>query len=393
VKRLALLAAIAAAALAAGARAGAPPTVLTWSDGVLAVADARTLRPQKTMPLAEPGGTVSPDRRTLVVSELNGGHLDFVDLTRMRRVGGLELPAGSFVHALHFIGGDRLLVLTYAETPQLHVVDVSARRVVATRSVPGEVVAYAQAPRSLVMLVAPSGRIGPARLVAADRAGEVRRSAPLPIAAGHHVRSEDDIRTRRPALAVDPSGTRAVVVDGDSVAEVRLADLRVVHHRLRTARRPAKSAFGSERWALWVGSHSVAVAAWEHEGIVNRRSVARALGVSLIDTRTWRSRTLSREASGIAVSRDVLIVSGGPYARGSSFAADRGAPVTGLTAFDATGKRLFRAFGDRYVGSVETAHGLAYVRDRARGRVEILDAATGAKVGSAAAPADVFILG
>lgn len=199
-----------------------------------------------------------------------------------------------------------------------------------------------------------------------------------------------------------------MVPAGGRVAEIDLASGAVSYHelsrpaslfgRLRAWLEPtahAKSVVGPERQAVWVGERSVAVVALEHAGIHAKsgehRQLARPVAVELIDTRGWTVRTLSRRAGAVAVTRETLLVYGGPFSAGGSFSADEGEPVTGVDGFTAGGGERFRVLGSRHVGHVQTAGRYAYATSAAAA-IDVIDTASGRVVRSVRRPARLAIV-
>src|SRR6185312_5132406 len=107
-----------------------------------------------------------------------------------------------------------------------------------------------------------------------------------------------DVRT--PGFAVDPAGT-AFVVDADlRVAAVDLTTMRVSYHG--PTRAPAKALNGMTRTAAWLGGGKVAVSGIDYAttGAGKDLSVTSTpFGLHLLDTETWRYRTLDQSANGL----------------------------------------------------------------------------------------------
>ena len=202
----------------------------------------------------------------------------------------------------------------------------------------------------------------PARLMLVDARGELRSAALNGIG-------------RNAGLAVDRRAGRAFVVGaGRRVAEVDLRTMSVRYRRVRVPR------MTRSREALWLGGGLLAV--WGGSGA----------GVHVVNTRTWRVRTVSRRATGARRAAGRLLV----YSDRRVGPAGRG---TGLSVFTRDGTRLVQhLFGTQEL-TVEVAGGRAYVAGRdARGRPAawIVDARSGELIRRLAPPRrayDVWILG
>jgi hypothetical protein len=352
----------------------------------------------------------SPDGNTLAVAASTQA-VRLVDLRRMRLAGrGIELGRTSYVDTMQWLDARTIAAVTWGAPPRLLTIDVRTRRVVARRDLPGNVFARARTRDGLVLLVGPNDRIGPSTLVVVDRGRGVRRAVLREIESGFETIRDGEHRRVSPGLAVDPTGRRAVVVPpAGRVAEIDLRSLTSSYHelsrhvsllgRLRDWLEPsafAKSVAGPERHAFWVGRDTVAVVAIEHVGIGvkdgENRQLARARGVQLIDTSSWRTRTLSERAGGVAVAAETALVYGGPFSSGASFSADDGTPVTGLQAFTSEGKERFGLFPSRRVGFVQTAGRYAYVTGSGSPDTAVVDVAAGVLVGTARTPEPLFVL-
>lgn len=208
----------------------------------------------------------------------------------------------------------------------LEITDELLRRIVSRETIDGTLVGQARTHDGLALLLAPPARIGPSRLVIMDGASK-QRSIPLAeVTAGletidaHRAVSRVDL----PALAVDPTGARALVVPAARpVAEIDLVMGQVVYRDAREAvsllgrlRRlepaaEAKSREGSERQAAWVGEHLVAVSGQDaHRLASSQDEQTTPAGLTLIDVRRWTNRTLDEQASQFSFSAGVLLAYG-----------------------------------------------------------------------------------
>jgi hypothetical protein len=385
-----------------------PPTEIVafeWGAGLVKV-DPLTLR-RRGGPLVTANPETyaySPDGGRLVL--YGEGHTELVELRKLRKVG--RFPAvGGWVEALLWSDPGRIVALVRSAATTVAVLDPATLKVVSRRKLADPVSAVARGAGTLAVLTGPPTRIGPSRLHVVDATGRIR-SVPLT-----RVRSGwsggADGRRVSPGVAIDPEGTRAVVVQpAGAVAAVDLATLRVTYHELRPARSlaarlhdwlepeaQAKQVFGPELQAHWTGEHAVAVASWEHAGIGRRgrehRALVRAHGVFLVDTRSWTRRSLSETASGVEAVGDTALVYAGPFAPGRPFGADEGQPPRGLDAFGPDGRRRFRLFGSRAVGHAQGAGAYAYLRVSPKA-YDVVDVRTGRVLGRARTASGVALL-
>jgi hypothetical protein len=273
--------------------AGDTTATLGWLD-----AGSLRERPGRRLPLGIHGAgwTVAPDQPLALFAgggDSNDGRLLVVDPRRLRRLGTIRLPSRrwEWPYASSWLGRSRVLLAGSGviEGPErdlsatvVTAVDPAARRVVAQRTLPGELLASGRLPDGLVLLLGPPDGIAAARLVVVDGRGRVR-SATLPgIVAG--IQEPDDwnspgssSRRAQPGLAVDPAGRRAfVVAAGAPVAEVDLTTLGVAWHPLEERAglgdrladwllpaAEAKAVHGPVRLAAWLGGGLLAV--WGHD--------------------------------------------------------------------------------------------------------------------------------
>lgn len=346
-------------------------------------------RVSRAVPLGGGAGlaVISPDGSTLVLGSWQTPTLRFVDVRRMRRLGGWHrLDAQGALTAIAWPRRDRLLAVLQSQSgADVAVVNPHNRNVLSVSPLGGAISAFRQSGRLLVFVVAPPNRIGPARLAVVGADGEVR-SVRLPNVEAGGERFDDGtdtpaFRERRPGLAVDGRRARAYVVPpGDRVVEVDLATLAVREHetatrisllgRLRDWLEPtaqAKSIIGPSRHATWFAGRLV-VAGIDYHGFEGGRLRATTLGVKSIDTEDWSVETLDAAASAFSIVAGRLLLYGGPYDSRTG---------VGLDAYDQSGRRVFALFGDRHVGYVQTAGRYAYVSSENSTRHEIVDVVSG----------------
>jgi hypothetical protein len=308
----------------------------------------------------------SPDRSRLVLARnasdgFTVRSLRFVDPGRMRVTADVPL-SGEPVGALAWLSPSRLLALQEQcceGRQRLLVVDVAGQRIAARRALDGSVLQLDRAGPRLVLLLARG--LGPASVAVVDASGDVR-SAPLGrVVAGTKLLPGSGPRfdSRLPGLPVDPRGGRAFVVDRQGVAVVDLRSLAVTYHVL--ARVPAKEARGYARTARWLGNGVLAVAGHDATGTEGQEQPA---GLVLVDTRTWKARTVDPAATDVVVDGKFLVA---PRA-------------TGLGIFGRNRLELFE--GERvWLAAVE--NGRAYVGGpKPDGPLRVVDLATGRIVGT-----------
>jgi hypothetical protein len=317
-----------------------------------------------------PAWSFSPSRRVLAVARHEQSlvrSLRLVDVQRMRVVGDVPLE-GMGVGALAWLRSGSLLAVQEAccgERQQLLTVDPAQRRVTATRALGGTVLALDATAQELVLLLAPAGSIGPARLAVADGGGAVRFVALRGMLAGRAPRpGERDLHSsvqRIPGFALDRGGRRAFVVESGRVVVVDLASLDVAEHRIERSRSllarlrdwiepaaQAKGTTGPQRAASWLGRGLLAVTGADEETFTDARGALqmrlRPAGLDLVDTRSWTARTIDPGASGLVRAGGLLLATGESWDSDN----DRRSAI-GLTAYGLDGRRRFRLLDGRQV--------------------------------------------
>jgi hypothetical protein len=356
----------------------AEPLLAVTDGGRLVRLDPLALRPLpgRGTRIGAPaeGWARAPEGSRLAIATDRGSQVRFFDAERLRPTIALATSAHGAVAAVAWPRRDRLW-LTLASpgccatgTTTVLAIDPIRRRVVVRRDFDAGLVGVAGTPDGVVLLLAPSGTIGFATLATVDAAGRAG-SVPLEVSAG--VMPTEGVplilRTRRPALAVDPRGGRAYVLSSrPEVAEVELRGLAVRYHRLSPERSlferllerlepPARAqrAVGPVRFAHWVQPGRIAVSGWDAHARWRPRGaleqVSHPAGLQLIDTRHWQTRELDEDAAGFRASDGLILTDGDGLA--------------GYRAAD--GDEAFHVLEDRRVTLVATPGSLAYVRDGA----------------------------
>jgi hypothetical protein len=244
----------------------------------------------------------SPDGWRLAIARSGGVDVRFVDLITMRTTGDLALaPGGRSLGGVTWTRPDRLLA--FVDRPQnawLVVADPQRRRVVRRTSLDAVVSAYDRSAGGLVLLLAPPGRIGPARLLVVDAAGTARSVLVDQVPVGFdYGPTGGPTAQRRAGLAVDFAGATAYVVDADRVAVVDLASLAVAYRT--DVRQLAKAIPGPYRAARWLGNGVIAVSG--NDGY----------GVRLLDVRSWTLRTLDPAAETFQLASGFVVAGGVAY--------------------------------------------------------------------------------
>jgi hypothetical protein len=317
--------------------------VIGYKPAVLARLDPRTLRPlpgpRIRLRYGISGYGWSPDRSLLVLGDVDDDALHVVDPVRLRLMATIKFGiVAEAPQAFAWLGPRRLAVVAgdSGDGSTLLLVDPVAGRVLSRRPLPPAGLSVVAAGDRLVLLSSPLDWIGPVRLLVVDRSGRIR-SVELPgIRAGFQNPPDWDRPGaygvgRDAGLAVDPQGGRAfVVAAGVPVAEVDLASLQVTSRHLRQPasllRRlahwlvppaEAKLDAGTRRSACWLGGGILAV--WGAEASVTgdtpatQRVDRRLTGLKLIDTRSWRVRTLDPAAEEASWQAGRLLVYGGTW--------------------------------------------------------------------------------
>jgi hypothetical protein len=391
-RRVAVLASVVAlgAALTLGAasppRAAEAPLLALVSSGngqALVRVDPATLGPVDgpTLPLGSYAWpwAYSPDRARVAFGLARS--VEIVDPARMRvvrAIGGIGNVA-----QLAWLAPPRLVAVYGYGTVVLD--PTTGRRVGKTAFFSGDVVTTARAGRRLLVLVAPYNAIGRARLIVVDSTGRTH-SIRLRIRAGaDHAK----YAARTPALVADGSGSRAFVVgaDSDPVAEIRLAKLAVTYHVV--SRSFAKGVLsGPTRYARWVGNGLLAVAGDDAHGqLVDGELLSDTTpsGLELLDTRTWRARTVDPGATRIAFAAGRIL------AYGATLHGYEASGGMGLGVYAQDGTRVAHLFATEPVQRIQVDGTRAFVDGRTS--TSVVDLGSGAVVGELPRFAPDLLLG
>jgi len=389
------------------APAAPPPSdalLATWSDASgseLFWADGRTLEPVNddsyTIPFFYGAAELSPNGAMVAVGGNETGVVDIVDLERMRSLGEIDLPSATWVERLHWVEPDRILAVLWGNRPQVAALQPGARKPIDVHELEGTIVKSTPAGTGIALLLAPADGIGAARLAVFD--GEEVRYVDLPgVRAGwDESGDQEEYRARQllPALAVDPSGGRAVVVSpGNRAVEVDLASLATTSHelvqpaslldRFRNWLEPgawAKLIDGPELNAVWLPSGLIAVSGvrFATDGTdVN----ATPAGLSLVDPGDWSVRQVSDAPSWVTFRGGALL--------GSAWDEQTGAQS--VHVFGPDGAPRFEVERRGQADLSQTAGEHLYISTQDGAKYEIVDLATGETVGRAAPERPTYIV-
>jgi hypothetical protein len=361
------------AALAGTAAAAQPARVLAveWEGGggKLRWVSPTTLRPSGAAVLNVGGApanlvAVSPDGALAAIGGGERGRLRFVRLDGLRPAGLLWLGEGSVFKAI-WASPERLVVLLGGLHSEVVAVDPAARRVLHREQLPGLALGAVRAGDRLLTLLAPTGRVGPARLAVIDADGTVR-TAPLggvEAGFGRPATPRGAGRQASPALATD--GSRAFVLGANRLVEVELESLAVRSRPIvrRTTTRAGKLLHGWGRSAVWLRGDTIAYSGWTSRD----NAPPASLGVHLLDVATGEARMLDRWATDATRAGDTLLV----YGRDE------------LHGYRLDGTRRFTLLAGTDTGYVQVAGRHAYVGSENSTRFTIVDVERARVVGRA----------
>jgi hypothetical protein len=335
--------------------------------------DRETLRPvgeRRVRLAAEPlGWSFAPDRSRLVLgSTARGATLRLIDLRAMRRLGDVRVADRGSGIATTWVGPRRVLAVVVtpgccgAGDTIVSGVDTGRRRVVWRRTLGGSLQAGERWRRGLLLVLGPRRRsVGPSRLVWIGPRGGTRSTSVPEIRSGN---APDGSVTQswNPGLAVDRRGARAFVVQANApLAEVDLRTFGVRSHPLERPAQAADAVVGPTRHALWLGREMLAIT-----GFDSHSSGDQPAGLTIVDTRSWRSRLIDQRTT------DAALVSGTLLA--SSFLGTRSFG-SGLTGYSRHGARRWHRFGSSPIWGVQPIGRNALVGGPSR--IALIEAATG----------------
>src|SRR5918994_3273897 len=347
---------------------------VNWQGSLgLVRVDRDTLRPLAgpRIPLVrEPlGWSFAPDRSGMVLgSTARGARLRLIDLRRMRSLGDVAVTRRGSGVATAWAGPRRVLAVVVtpgccgAGDTIVAGVDTGRRRVVWRRTLGGSLQAGERWRSGLLLALGPSGRsVGPSRLVWIGPRGRTRVTS-LPEIRSGSAPDGSVTQSWNPGLAVDRRGARAFIVQANApLAEVDLRTFGVRSHPLERPARAADAVVGPTRHALWLGHGLLAIT-----GFDSHSSGEDPAGLTIVDTRSWRTRAIDQRTT------DAALVSGTLLA--SSFLGTR-ASGNGLTGYSLTGARRWHRFGSNPIWGVQPIGRNALVGGPSRSA--LIEAATG----------------
>ena len=381
-------------------RSSTPPSgmVLALRDDVdLFHADPRTLAPldrrSLRLPFAVATSARSSDGKAIALASNTTAAIELVDLGRLRELRTIDLAWDGTVTAIAWPRPDVLVAVLDGE-PGFVVLDPGTGEAPAVEPLEGTILQTAPAPGGLAVLLGPPDGIGPARLVLVSRDG-ARTVELSSVEAGHAGRGEGEsfrLRTLVPALAVEPSGARALVVPpAGPVAEVDLETLAVAMHEIRESvslldrlrgwlepEAEAKLIEGPERYAVWLENGLVAVSGFDYR-LDGNRVRSDPAGAYVLDPRRWLRRPLDDRANGVAAAGDALLVLHWPGEDDRASVAVYGSE--GRVRFELERRGVW----------MQATAGLLYLTSN-ENEYEVVDLATGKTVGRPAFDGPVWLV-
>jgi hypothetical protein len=335
-----------------GVLSGSPPY---REPLVLTRLHPRTLAPVRSRQLAVPRRMVlagrSPDGRLAAFFERQPAAVRVIDLETMRIQGELPLRLGKRwrIREAAWLTADRLVFVVQrlrgsyeqiVDTRQVVVVDPLALRVVA------------RTPFANAMALHTAAHGGD-RLVLLLGRGDRRDNKHLLAV----ISSSGDLRTTEftlggtapsfPALAVEPSGKRALAITADtSVVDVDLDSLQVVRQQVTGAAEFFAPRTWAGRAAIRLDEHTLAVYG-SNTSVTRSGSASVPAGVVLLDTRNWQARVIDPQASGATFSAGTLVTYGVRQQPQSNARKATRPMLTGigLRAYDPSGAPQWRRYG------------------------------------------------
>jgi hypothetical protein len=371
----------------------APEGVLgiLWEEagvgGELVRMDSLTLKPfGPRLELSSGNATTaySPDYRRLALGYPEPAKLEFVDVSRMKSLGTLDLGVDGWINYLSWEHG-YLFAVVDGEERAVVTIDPVEQRVLGRHPIEGTILhAERSAEGQVVLLVAPSERIGQLRLAVVGGKGMTTTPIPGFVGGWESEQEDDEVRTRQrvPALVVDGVGQRALVVSGRAVAEISLNNLAVRRHtlservsllgRLRNWIEPtaeAKLVDGPWRNGTWIGDGLFAISGEDYSSEGGQHHHADPAGISIVDTRDWSVRTIDDDSVEVVATEHAIVGHGG-YEFG------------GVTGYDAGGDKLFELVPNTSVW-LQVVGGYVYAVHESSKRFTIIDPRLGRVVGTA----------
>ena len=322
--------------------AGTDGRLLTRRDP----ATLATIGPSARLGSSSEAAAFAPDGSRLAFVEWagNGPSVRVLNLSRMQWRGEVPLGLATGTVIVRWLDSSRVLV--FAERPgglRVFVLDTIRNRLSAAKRIAGHLsdrYQVAVGRTRAAVLIRAVQEIGPVRIAVVAPSGSARIVTLKQIHEG-----AIDREIYRPSLVADPTADRAYVVGGirDPVAAINLRTLAVSYRR-PLASSDASNVAGAERMTVWLGGGRFAVAGWD-DGAPG--SDSRLLGLRVVDTRSWRTRTLDPDTDYVCVAGHSLV---GHHPNGTLvvFGFD-GVRRLALTPLDAPTFPVPVASNDRYL--------------------------------------------
>jgi hypothetical protein len=334
-----------------------------------------------TWALERPDGHLAAIATTLFAND-SKQVVRFVNLSSHRLV-RRTIQLDGYAWALLWARPDRLVAVVSTccdGRAAIETFDTGSRKLVSRRMLDGGMGTLARSSDGLVLLETPWNAIGPSRLDLIGADGSMRSVALDRVIAGvtwpQDVSSDPLGTQREPALAIDPAGYRAFVVQPDGpAAEIALRTLAVSYHDISAPRSllrrfsdwfapvaAAKGINGPRRTAAWLGDGLLAVTGSdEHAVRKSDSSIAMsydAAGLAILDTRDWSIQRLDPGADTVTVADGVLLATGRRLAPGQDTPTGMG-----LAAYGADRSLRFRLFQGASSWVLRVLGGRAYVEN------------------------------
>jgi hypothetical protein len=248
----------------------------------------------------------SPDGSLLAFVEWAGARpsLRVLNLSRMRWRAQVQLGLATGTVIVRWLNSSRVLV--FAEQPdglRVLVLDTIRNRLSIAKRIAGHLSDRPQVAvgrTRAAVLIRAVRKIGAVRVAVVSSAGSARIVTLEQIHEG-----AIDRKIYRPSLVADPTTDQAYVVGGirDPVAAINLRTLAVSYRR-PLASTGASDVAGAERMTVWLGGGRFAVAGWD-DGAPG--SDSRLLGLRVVNTRSWQTRTLDPHTDYLCVAGHSLV--------------------------------------------------------------------------------------